>query len=101
MFWKALKVQSEWWIDPESPKQNFYRQKFQLIDRQNTNSELRDLEFEVEEERKRNADLAATVEELFKEHHEKEDVAHDLEAKVEETRRENENLVNNMVKTDF
>uniref|UniRef100_A0A914C918 Uncharacterized protein n=1 Tax=Acrobeloides nanus TaxID=290746 RepID=A0A914C918_9BILA len=67
-----------------------------LIDRQNTNSELKDLEFEVGEEKKRNAEISATVEELFQERREKEEIVNELEVNVEDAKRENDNLVNNM-----
>lgn len=58
---------------------------------------MKDLEFEVGEEKKRNAQYSTTVEELFKERREKEDIVVELEHKVEEAKRENSNLVNNMV----
>ncbi|KAI1727656.1 intraflagellar transport protein 74 like protein [Ditylenchus destructor] len=53
-----------------------------IIDRQNTNSDLRDLEFEVAEAEKVNSELTGAVEDLFKERQEKEDFTRQLEGKI-------------------
>uniref|UniRef100_A0A914YJ13 Uncharacterized protein n=1 Tax=Panagrolaimus superbus TaxID=310955 RepID=A0A914YJ13_9BILA len=68
-----------------------------LIDYQNTNKDFSELQFEVQEEQTKNAEISKQVEDLFRERREKEDASKTLEAQVHEIRISNENLINSMV----
>uniref|UniRef100_A0A7E4VHI3 Intraflagellar transport protein 74 homolog n=1 Tax=Panagrellus redivivus TaxID=6233 RepID=A0A7E4VHI3_PANRE len=67
-----------------------------LIERQNVNYDLADLQYEVQEEETKNAELSEIVEKLFRDRREKEDYARLLERQVEEIRLSNQDLVNSM-----
>uniref|UniRef100_A0A914Y9R6 Uncharacterized protein n=1 Tax=Panagrolaimus superbus TaxID=310955 RepID=A0A914Y9R6_9BILA len=67
-----------------------------LIDYQNTNKDFSELQFEVQEEQTKNAEISKQVEDLFRERREKEDASKTLEAQVHEIRISNENLINSM-----
>uniref|UniRef100_A0AC35FQA8 Intraflagellar transport 74 n=1 Tax=Panagrolaimus sp. PS1159 TaxID=55785 RepID=A0AC35FQA8_9BILA len=67
-----------------------------LIDYQNTNKDFSELQFEVQEEQTKNAEISKQVEDLFRERREKEDASKILETQVHEIRIANENLINSM-----
>ncbi|KAI1720046.1 intraflagellar transport protein 74 like protein [Ditylenchus destructor] len=67
-----------------------------IIDRLNTNSDLRDLEFEVAEAEKANNELTGAVEDLFKERQEKEDFIRQLEGNIHAAKVQNAELINSL-----
>uniref|UniRef100_A0A915CSK7 Uncharacterized protein n=1 Tax=Ditylenchus dipsaci TaxID=166011 RepID=A0A915CSK7_9BILA len=75
-----------------------------IIDRQNTNADMRDLEFELVEAQKSNEELSLAVEELFQERREKEDFIQQFEERIQRVRRQNDEQINNLepgIKDEF